>query len=177
MRYMAPQEPQVKAFLFFVMMIASLTVANAEVYKWVDENGNVHFTDAPPPKQKTEEVKIQRAPTPSPQRAGSTVASQPDTEEETIEVSSDRDICSDAIRNLRRYAPIWERKIRAKMPQMSPEEREDAERSIAQLKNNMRRIKSGMSQCIKDMDNSAHRSKTECMANAPDDTMAMFCVM
>ena len=25
--------------------------AHAEVYKWVDEDGNVHFTDTPPPKQ------------------------------------------------------------------------------------------------------------------------------
>ncbi len=41
----------------------------------------------------------------------------------------------------------------------------------------MRRLNSGVSQCVKEMDNSLHRGKTECMASAENDTMAMFCVM
>lgn len=164
-------------FLILGMLLASLTVANAEVYRWVDEDGNLHFTDTPPPKQKTEEVRIQSAPALSLQHADSATTSLPDSVEETTEQPSDRDICSDAIRNLRRYVPVWERKVKAKMPQMSPEERESAERSLAQLRNNMSQLKTGMSECIKDMENSSHRSKTECMANAPDDTTAMFCVM
>lgn len=167
-----------KALVLLVsMMLVSLTVANAEVYKWVDENGNIHFTDTPPPLQRTEEVKIQNAPTPVPQRSGSAIAEPPDSEEGVEEESSDRKICTGAIRNLRKYAPAWERKIRAKMPDMSPEEQESAEQSLAQLNNNIRRLKSGMSQCVKDMDDAVHRGKAECMANAENDTMAMFCVM
>lgn len=167
-----------KALLLLAcMMLAGLPAANAEVYKWVDEDGNVHFADTPPPKQKTEEVKIQRAATPTPQSGGSVAGSETEPEEEAVEGQSDREICSDAVRNLRRFVPAWERKIRAKMPDMAPEEREAAEQSLLQLKNNMRRLNSGVSQCVKEMDNSVHRGKTECMANAQNDTMAMFCVM
>lgn len=167
-----------KALLLLAcMMLAGLPVANAEVYKWVDEDGNVHFTDTPPPKQKTEEVKIQRAATPTPQAAGSVAETESEAEEKAAEEPSDRELCSNAVRNLRRFVPAWERKIKAKMPDMAPEEREAAEQSLVQLKNNMRRLNSGVSQCVKEMDNSVHRGKTECMANAQNDTMAMFCVM
>ena len=39
-------------------LITSASVVNAKVYKWVDENGQVHFTNTPPPKKKITEVKI-----------------------------------------------------------------------------------------------------------------------
>ena len=159
------------------ILLAALTAANAEVYKWVDEEGNVHFTDTPPPKQQTEEVRIHGAATSTPQDSRSVTASEADEEEEAVEGPSDRELCSSAVRNLRRFVPAWERKIKAKMPDMPPEEREAAEQSLAQLENNMRRLNSGVSQCVKEMDNSVHRGKTECMANAENDTMAMFCVM
>lgn len=163
--------------LLVCLMFAGLPVANAEVYKWVDEDGNVHFTDTPPPKQKTEEVKIQRAATPVEPRAGGVVANADEPEAETEEGAGDRELCSKAVRNLRRFVPAWERKIKAKMPDMAPEEREAAERSLVQMKNNMRRLNTGVNQCVREMSNSVHRGKTECMANAQDDTMAMFCVM
>ncbi len=163
--------------LLVCLMFAGLPFAYAEVYKWVDEDGNVHFTDTPPPKQKIEEVKIQRAATPVAQSAGTVAANADEPEEAVEEESSDRELCSKAVRNIRRFVPAWERKIRAKMPDMEPGEREAAEQSLAQLKNNMRRLNSGVNQCIKEMDNSVHRGKTECMANAENDTMAMFCVM
>ena len=37
-------------------------MAFAEIYKWVDENGNVHYSDAPPLSTKTENVRVQSAP-------------------------------------------------------------------------------------------------------------------
>lgn len=167
-----------KTFLLLVCLVfAGLPLANAEVYKWVDEDGNIHFTDTPPPKQKTEEVKIQRAATPTAPTAGSVTADLDEMEQEAEEGPSDRELCSRAVSNLRRFVPAWERKIKAKMPDMEPGEREAAEQSLLQLKNNMRRLSSGVSQCVKEMDNSVHRGKTECMANAENDTMAMFCVM
>lgn len=33
-------------------------LCNAEIYKWVDENGRIHFTDEPPEDQKTEQIKV-----------------------------------------------------------------------------------------------------------------------
>ena len=167
-----------KALILLVcLMFAGLPIANAGVYKWVDEDGNVHFSDTPPPKQKTEEVKIQRAATPVEPSAGAVAANEDETQEEVEEEASDRELCSKAVRNLRRFVPAWERKIRAKMPEMEPGERQAAEQSLVQLKNNMRRLNSGVNQCVREMDNSVHRGKTECMANAQNDTMAMFCVM
>ena len=32
--------------------------ASSEIYKWVDDNGNIHFTDTPPKNTQTEEVKL-----------------------------------------------------------------------------------------------------------------------
>ncbi|MCK5003360.1 MAG: DUF4124 domain-containing protein [Gammaproteobacteria bacterium] len=32
--------------------------ASSEIYKWVDDKGNTHFTDNPPKNTKTEEVKL-----------------------------------------------------------------------------------------------------------------------
>lgn len=163
--------------LLLSMLLGSFTVANAEVYKWVDEDGSVHFSDSPPPKQKTEEVRMQGASTPSPQRLASARSSEPASAAGTAEEPSAREICSKAIRNLRRYSPAWERKIEAKMPDMSPDERERAEQSLVQLRNNVQKVKTGVSQCVAEMDDAVHRGKTECMANAEDDTTAMFCVM
>ena len=37
---------------FLVLLLASLSFsAVAQVYKWTDENGNVHFGNQPPPGQ------------------------------------------------------------------------------------------------------------------------------
>lgn len=40
----------------FLFLLSSSV--NAEIYKWIDDNGNVHFTDKPPANQKTEEVEL-----------------------------------------------------------------------------------------------------------------------
>ena len=39
------------------------TPAGAEIYKWVDEKGNVHYGDCPPPECASSEVSV--TPTPS----------------------------------------------------------------------------------------------------------------
>jgi hypothetical protein len=43
------------ASIFALVLIAN--PASAKIYKWVDENGNVQFTQSPPPKGKAVEVK------------------------------------------------------------------------------------------------------------------------
>ena len=35
--------------LICLLLTASLVVADSEIYKWIDEDGNVHFSDCPPP--------------------------------------------------------------------------------------------------------------------------------
>ncbi len=35
--------------LICLLLTASLAIADSEIYKWTDEDGNVHFSDCPPP--------------------------------------------------------------------------------------------------------------------------------
>ena len=50
-----------KAFLLLNMVLMSLIFAvnaQSDVYKWIDEQGNVHFTDRPPLNQTTEKIDV-----------------------------------------------------------------------------------------------------------------------
>ena len=61
-----------------LMLIALPAVVTAEIYRWVDADGNVHFSDQPPPDngKKAETVDVQDAPVPVQQSKPQT-ASQP----------------------------------------------------------------------------------------------------
>ncbi len=50
---------QIKLLLFIGMLLPILATAG-EVYKWVDDEGNVHFGDKPQPNVKSETVKIDK---------------------------------------------------------------------------------------------------------------------
>lgn len=41
-----------------ILCILGLSAAQAEVYRWVDENGKVHYGDRPPVSQKAREIDI-----------------------------------------------------------------------------------------------------------------------
>jgi len=45
-------------FSFFVFILLFSCGLNAEIYKWTDENGKVHFSDSEPEKQQTEKVQL-----------------------------------------------------------------------------------------------------------------------
>ncbi len=48
-------------FTILVILFATLSLslpAHAQVYRWVDEEGNVHFTDQPPPGKNAEHVEV-----------------------------------------------------------------------------------------------------------------------
>ena len=49
--------PAMRAILAFILG-ASLATAHAQVYKWTDPSGKVHYGDRPPAEAKTEKVKI-----------------------------------------------------------------------------------------------------------------------
>ncbi len=42
----------------FAILCAALAAAQAGVYKWTDDQGRVHYSDAPPAKGQAEEVKV-----------------------------------------------------------------------------------------------------------------------
>lgn len=47
-----------KIFVYTLLLLLFSFSANAEIYKWVDEHGNAHFTDKPPANKKTEEIEL-----------------------------------------------------------------------------------------------------------------------
>ena len=49
-------------YLTFLILMVSTSLYAGSIHKWVDENGNVHYGDAPPAKTKTENVRVQSAP-------------------------------------------------------------------------------------------------------------------
>jgi len=50
-------------WIFGLVMILCFGLGNADIYKWVDENGVVHYTDEPPENQPVTEVEINAPPT------------------------------------------------------------------------------------------------------------------
>ena len=44
---------------FVLLFLAVMSVASAEIYKWTDENGKVHFSDKPPTIEKAETIDAQ----------------------------------------------------------------------------------------------------------------------
>ena len=50
-------------YLIYLTLFLSTSLAAGSVQKWVDEDGNVHYGDAPPTSAKTESVHVQPAPT------------------------------------------------------------------------------------------------------------------
>jgi hypothetical protein len=49
-------------YLTYLVLVVSTSVNAGAIHKWVDENGSVHYGDAPPVKTKTESVRVQSAP-------------------------------------------------------------------------------------------------------------------
>ena len=48
-----------KTSFYFSILYGITFPANAEIYKWVDESGKVHFTDSPPKDKNSEEITLQ----------------------------------------------------------------------------------------------------------------------
>ncbi len=159
---------------FLTVILAAMlivpTTTLAEVYKWVDEDGTVHFTDKPPPNQEAEEVKLDNAEG----RSAATSGGAKDVEADAD--PADLELCDKAISNLRRFTPVWERKIRERMPQMAPQERQQAEQALAELKQDLRNAGS-LEECVSDMADQTNRRNAHCLANVPDADTAMFCVL
>ena len=44
--------------LIYFLALLFTSAATAEIYKWVDEQGNVYFTDRPPSNQTTEKIEV-----------------------------------------------------------------------------------------------------------------------
>lgn len=51
---------KIKLCVLFLSCVA--TVSQAQVYRWVDQNGNVNYTQSPPPSGESETVKLHKLP-------------------------------------------------------------------------------------------------------------------
>lgn len=45
-----------KLFVFLSVFILPFSIVNAEIYKWIDENGKVHFSDQPTSNNKSQQT-------------------------------------------------------------------------------------------------------------------------
>ncbi len=45
-------------YLLLISLVLVMNISFAEIYKWVDDKGEVHFTDHPPENQNTEKVTV-----------------------------------------------------------------------------------------------------------------------
>jgi hypothetical protein len=50
-------------YLTYLILVVSTSLNAGTIHKWIDENGSVHYGDAPPVKTKSENVRVQSAPT------------------------------------------------------------------------------------------------------------------
>lgn len=51
--------PRLKFIIWILVLGVAVNAAHAEIYRWVDENGKIHFTDKPPETAKTQKVRVQ----------------------------------------------------------------------------------------------------------------------
>ena len=52
-----------KHIAIFMMVLCTFTAVDAaKIYKWVDENGQIHYSSQKPPGQKVESVKVKKGP-------------------------------------------------------------------------------------------------------------------
>ena len=50
---------KLKSYIMIIMLLLSVaTPAIAEIFKWTDKQGKVHFTDSPPKDQRVEQVEV-----------------------------------------------------------------------------------------------------------------------
>jgi hypothetical protein len=50
-------------YLIYLLLSVSTSLSAGTIHKWVDENGNVSYGDSPPASAKSEDIKVQSAPT------------------------------------------------------------------------------------------------------------------
>ena len=69
-------------FLFVVMFFALSLPVSADIYKWVDSNGKVHYSNTPPPDVKGTKVKVDDPAPANPDSASATAARWKQKDEE-----------------------------------------------------------------------------------------------
>ncbi|MFT5218535.1 MAG: hypothetical protein ACI9LO_001056 [Planctomycetota bacterium] len=61
--YLGKNLGKIMRYLIYLTIIVSTSLQAGAILKWVDEDGNTHYGDAPPTKTKSEKINVQSAPT------------------------------------------------------------------------------------------------------------------
>ena len=80
-------------YLIYLVILTSTSLSAGSIQKWTDEDGNVSYGDAPPLSAKTEDVRVQSAPS-NPGKALPRL-STPEPGEEAADGVTDEDIPKD----------------------------------------------------------------------------------
>jgi hypothetical protein len=49
-------------YLIYLILTVTTSLSAGTIHKWVDDNGNVHYSDAPPVSSNSENIRVQSAP-------------------------------------------------------------------------------------------------------------------
>lgn len=79
------QEINMKYFAILVLLLGMYINTNAgKIYKWVDENGQIHYSSQKPPGQETETVKVSKGP-----KVTATETTETDNDENNAQAEQD----------------------------------------------------------------------------------------
>lgn len=76
-------------YLIYLTLIVSTSLQAGAILKWVDEDGNTHYGDAPPAKTQSEKISVQSAPT-NPGKALPRLSTQDSGEDEPASTDSSK---------------------------------------------------------------------------------------
>ena len=84
-------------YLICLTLLISMPLQAGAIKKWVDEDGNVHYGDAPPVTAKTEDVRVLSAPS-NPGRALPRLSTTPGADQNTGTAASNNEVPEDQAR-------------------------------------------------------------------------------
>jgi len=158
---------------FFLALALGLTAAaqaSAEVYKWVDEDGNVHFGDRPPDTEQHETVGVTTA------RDGSTQSDNLTSIAGKEGVAGAKNTCDRAARNFKRFLPQLERLA------MDGAKGQATDAELKELKSSfveMRKISTSefSQECVAEYDSDPQaKAMADCFGNSDDVLSASMCL-
>jgi len=125
-------------YLIYLILAISTSLNAGSIQKWTDENGNVHYGDAPPVKTKSENVRVQSAPS-NPGKALPRLNSpddpdQAEADEENGQQKVSEDQASQNCANARSDLDIINNSIRVKLQEPDGNVRYLTETEIAERK-------------------------------------------
>jgi len=126
-------------YLIYLILAVSTSLHAGSIHKWVDEDGNVHYGDAPPIKTTSENVRVQSAPSnpgkalprlTSPDDSGQAADDKTAGNEQDVSDDQARKICASASADL----DVINNSVRIKLQEPDGSVRYLSESEIAERK-------------------------------------------